>query len=95
MSSKRGENEILRDHKNVGYHVGRVKTLALKRTKTKSSTKKQTSSRCDFHPPSNDHQRLVYNSLIGNLSFVVQFKGSLCVCIHFILKTLLYCCGTL
>ncbi|GMY23230.1 hypothetical protein FCV25MIE_18471, partial [Fagus crenata] len=57
MSSERGENEM-RDHRNVGYHVGRVKTLALKGTKTKSSstTKKQSSCRCDLHPPSHEHQ---------------------------------------
>lgn len=49
MSSQRGENEM-RDHKRVGYYVGRVKTVAskLKREKRKSSARKPI-CRCHLH----------------------------------------------
>ena len=55
MSSQRGENEI-RDHKKVGYYVGRVKTVASKLKREKRNSARKQSCRCHLHP---SHERLV------------------------------------
>ncbi|XP_065622285.1 uncharacterized protein LOC136064456 [Quercus suber] len=48
MNSQRREINEMRDRKNIGYHVGRVKTLAVKRTKRIMSAKKLI-CRCNLY----------------------------------------------
>ena len=71
MNSQKGEISEMRDQKNiVSYHVGRVKTVAVKRAK-------KPSCRCHLHP---SLKRLVYNTLV-TLLLSFNSKG-LCVNVY-------------
>ena len=77
MNSQKGEINEMRDQKIiVSYHVGRVKTVTVKRAKRIMSAKKP-SCRCHLHP---SLKRLVYNTLV-TLLLSFNSKG-LCVNVY-------------